>query len=222
MFLNGKVTSVNLVEVYNELGCTYRDRGQNDDFIEAKRYLEMSLELSEELDRKFDQADTLVDLSILYVSMAEAAREIESKKKTYEYISLARKASKRVKKLATEPDQVYLLAQKERTLGDLDYEEKGYDQAFEHYFSACLLMVKVKKEGHLSPVLTQRRLEQMVDRLQEQLQALPTQKETQKYTEIMLEKFNAQDQGTRKELFILGEFLDAAQQMATKIFRISE
>jgi tetratricopeptide (TPR) repeat protein len=211
----------NLIKVYNELGCTYRDRGENGDWEKAEDYLKDSLDLTNRLNRAFERADNWEDLSILYVFMAEDARGRDDE--AYEtYAESARVAVKEVENLSEEQGFMYLLAKKERTLGDLDYEEEDYEQAFEHYFEACHLMAKAKRGGWLTPVLAERRFEQMVDRLQEQLQALPTQADTQKYTQRMLDRLDSQKKKVREELSILAEFLNAAKQMVEKTPRIQD
>jgi hypothetical protein len=79
------------------------------------------------------------------------------------------------------------------------------------------LMARATMSEKISPILGQRRYEVMVDRLQEQLQALPSLEETRQHAQIMLDKYQKLGEDEKKQLVTLKDFLTAADDMASKV-----
>lgn len=207
----------NLIDAMNELGCVYRQRGEVGDWQQAEKLFSDSLSHSEEVGNIAKQIDNLQDLSILYARRAIALRK-QKDTNAEKFAGLARETAEKVGKLAEQHGGYqYLLAKKERTLADLSFEEEKYEDAFGRYFEACRLMAQAQESGGASPILGQRRYEEMVDRLQEQLQSLPGLEKTRKYARIMLDKYEKLDQKDQKLLATLRSFLEAADDIAMKV-----
>ena len=207
----------NLIEALNELGSIYRQRGGEGDWEKAEELHKKSLAYSEALGRTRNQADNWEDLCILYERRANQLRDIHDEKQAEHYAALAREAAQKVSELAGKHGYQYLQAKKERSLADLAFGEQNYSEAFERYFEAAYLMAQATMSERISPILGQRRYEVMVDRLQEQLQALPTLEETRTYAQLMLDKYQKLDDREKQHLSTLKDFLTAADDMASKV-----
>ena len=203
-----------LVEALNELGCTYRQRGrEEDDWKRSEALLKESLELSETLGRISAQVDNLEDLGILYSRWAHVMRR-EDLKKADLLEKLVYENTDIVKKLAEEQGYIYLFAKNERTLGDLEYGKERYKEAFEHYFKACRLMARARREGNLPIVQLQRRYEEMVDRLQEQLQALPEMTASKSFAQTLLAQLMSMETDEQQNLELVQKFLIATIELS--------
>ncbi len=203
-----------LIQTLNELGCTYRQSVEKGDLSKALTSLKKSLALSKEIRQTFFQADNWEDIAIVHRLQAVDAHIQNNKEEYKKYANLVRDAVKHVKELAQQHGYVYLMGKSSRTLGDLAYLEGAYDIAFDHYFEAGWSMVQAWIEGKHSPLLIQRRYEEMVDRMQEQLQALPNSKDTLHYSNKLLARFNELSSEEQEKMKITKEFLEAAVQMA--------
>lgn len=206
-----------LIIALNELGCMYRQRGNEKDWDQSEDYLKESLSYSKSMKRTRSEVDNLVDLCILYEHKANKLRGFDNIT-SGQYVKLARETADNAGKLAKQNNYLYLLAKKERTIADLEYSEKKFTKAFNGYFEACRLMIQdLTFSKTTSPILAQRRYEEMVDRLQEQLQALPTFEETRKYAEILLKKYEILNAEEKERLLALKNFLDEANDIAIKV-----
>jgi tetratricopeptide (TPR) repeat protein len=205
-----------LIVAQNELGCVYRQRGDDGDWKQAEELFQESLSYSKTVGNIVKQVDNLQDLSILYARRAIALRKQEDTN-AEKFAELARETAEKVGKLAEQHGYQYLLAKKERTLADLSFQDGDYEDAFSRYFEACRLMALAQESGGASPILSQRRYEEMVDRLQEQLQSLPDLDTTRRHAQIMLGKYEKLDQKEQKLLATLHSFLKAADDIAMKV-----
>ncbi|MFN8475040.1 MAG: tetratricopeptide repeat protein [Anaerolineae bacterium] len=206
----------NLAHALNELGCVYRQRGETDDWQKGLAHLEASRQLSEELGRPRDLADNIEDLAILHYRWAREARHQGDTEAVREHATQAHAYARQAHELAREYRIIYLQAKNERTFGDLAYDEGAYDEAFDHYFAACRSMARAVGERKGSPVLLQRRYEQMVDRLQERLQSFPSVEETQRQVERLLRQLQVLNEQEREQLSTLQEFLEASNRLALR------
>jgi len=206
----------NLIQVLNELGVVYRQRGAEGDWEKAEELHKQSLAYARQIGRSRSEADNWEDLCILYERRANELRRKDDPHAEH-YENLAREAAGKVTELAKEYGYHYLQAKKERTLADLAFGGRDYQDAFDHYFEACQLVAHAKMSEKISPVYGQRRYEMMVDRLQEQLQALPTLQETKKYSQLLLERYQKLDKTEQEQLASLKEFLVATNEMASKV-----
>jgi tetratricopeptide (TPR) repeat protein len=161
----------NLAVALNELGCVYRQRCDAGDWQRAENYLQGSLAISQRLHNPFRQADTWADLAILYCRRAAVVAQRRDTTGEQADAALARAAIVESDGLARTHDFTYLLAKNQRTQGDLAYNEHHIEEAFDFYYRACRLMVQAQVLGKGSAVLLRRRYEEMLDRLQERLQA---------------------------------------------------
>lgn len=206
----------NLILVLNELGVVYRQRGDAGDWEKAEDLHKQSLAYARQIGRTRNEADNWEDLCILYERRASELRR-QGDPRADEYEKLAREAAEQVDRLAGKHGYHYLQAKKERTLADLAFGRQDYQEAFDHYFKSCSLVAHAKMSEKISPVYGQRRYEMMVDRLQAQLQALPTLEETRKYAQLMLEKYAQLDETEQEQLASLKDFLVATNDMVTKV-----
>ncbi len=205
-----------LIQVLNELGVVYRQRGAEGDWEKAEELHKRSLAYAKEIGRSRSEADNWEDLCILYERRASELRRQDDPQADH-YEALAREAAGKVDELAQQYGYHYLQAKKERTLADLAFGRKDYQEAFNRYFDACYLVAHAKMSEKISPVYGQRRYEMMVDRLQAQLQALPTLEDTRKYAQLMLEKYQQLKETEKEQLASLKEFLVATNEMVTKV-----
>jgi tetratricopeptide (TPR) repeat protein len=209
----------NLIVALNELGCVYRQRGDADDandWEKAEELFKESLSHSEAVGNIANQVDNLQDLSILYTRKAIALRK-RGNESAEKFAGLARETAEKVGKLSEQHGYQYLLAKKERTLAELGFQEGDYEDAFSRYFEACRLMALAQESGGDSPILSQRRYEEMVDRLQEQLQSLLDPDTTREHAQIMLGKYAKLEPKEQKLLATLHSFLKAADDIAMKV-----
>jgi len=163
-----------LLNAYNELGCTYRQRRGHGELNTALKYLQKSLDLSLEMGKFFEQVDTIEDISVAYYLLAQ---EEEIGTEVYkECASKARENAERVINLVGSNETGYLvgylIGKAKRTLGDLAYWDKDYEQAFDDYFEGCLKIASEWEQGKRESVFMQRQFEGMLDRMQERLHGL--------------------------------------------------
>jgi tetratricopeptide (TPR) repeat protein len=206
----------NLLLALNEFGSVCRERGDEKDWDRAEQLYRQSLSLSEKIGRYRNQADNWEDLCVLYEHRANALRSLDNES-AEKFAQMAREAAGKVDEIGNKYGYNYFLAKKEGTLADLSFGEERYEDAFNLYFEACRLMVRAKESEGASPILGQRRYEEMVDRLQEHLQSLPTSEDTRRFAELMLKRYKELDADEQKRLSSLNEFLLAADDMATKV-----
>jgi len=211
-----KADADHMIEVLNELACVYRQRGESGDWEESKALFKESLDLSEKLGNLFAQADNWEDISVLHYRWAKDARRLDKAGEAEEQAAIAREAAKKALQLAKEQGYSYLQAKAERTFGDLTFADGDYEQAFEHYFEACRLMAQARVEERWLAVAVQSRYEEMADRLQEHLQALPTAGEIRQHGERLLNRLKALEEGERAALQTVEEFLKASVDIASR------
>ena len=205
-----------LITVLNELGCTYRQEG---DLEKSLEFLGKSLQYSQELGKSFEQLDNLDDISVTYYQLA--ASTPGNKKIQDEYIENARTYAGRVKELIGKADGerafTFMLAKAERTLGDLAYLEEEYDEAFERYFESSLMMARAWMLSKRASVFLQRRYEEALDRLQEQLHALAQRKGIDvmmEYVDKMFERLSALSPAEKKVMAQMQEYLKSTKETA--------
>jgi tetratricopeptide (TPR) repeat protein len=203
-----------LILTLNELGCSYRQRGEEGDLSKALALLDESRKFSHEFGQTLVEADNWEDISIVYRLLAVEAHTNNDQEAFTQYAQAVRDAAKHVRSLAEQHGHTYLIGKSNRTLGDLAYLEKNYDEAFTHYFGAGLEMVRAWLTGKYSPLLIQRRYEEMVDRMQEQLQALPDSEDTRNYAQKLLKRLEALSVEEQMKMEHTKEFLEATLQMA--------
>jgi tetratricopeptide (TPR) repeat protein len=166
-----------LIVALNELGCTYRQRREENDLNEAIKWLEQSLELSREMGKYFEEVDNLEDISTTYFKLVMDTAEVDQREKPKQQArQYAMQVINRVDERREELMAVYLRGKAESTLGDLEFIEDKYTSAFDHYFESCCLMAKAWAKGHKKSVFLQRQYEDSLNRMQEQLHALETSK----------------------------------------------
>lgn len=176
----------NLVDVINEIGTTYREKG---DWEKALKFLHESLNLSKSLGKNFQQTDTLDDIAVTYYRMA--LRTIGKKQK--EYIEKAEEYAIKSRKLAKNDSIDFFVAKADIALGDLAYLEGEYDGAFKHYFDATNLMAKAWASRNKASGFYQRRYEESLDRMQERLHAFEREEgidKTLSYVKRLLSKID--------------------------------
>ena len=203
-----------LLQILNELGCVFRQRGHLDDWGHAANLLNQSLALSKELNNRLRTTDNLEDLSALYCRWAtkDPGGSADKLKQAYNYAIQAQQ-------LAKDNKYTYLEAKVERTLGDIDYFGQLYDSAFEHYFASCVLTAREVQGQWRGGIQLQRRYEQMVDRTQEQLQNLPSLSDTRKYARLL--RASIADHSDI-DLSLLRGFLDSAIKLASQTNTLPE
>jgi tetratricopeptide (TPR) repeat protein len=207
-----------LLRVINEIGCVYRQRGKGEDFKNAESYLLQSLAMAEEIGRPSDIADNKEDLSILYRRMSLETRRLGHLDKAEDYSQKSRKLSEDVQEIAKQHQLTYLAAKSERTLGDLNYVNGDYEEAFDQYLKSCLKMSQAVREGKRAKVQLERRFQEVVDRLQEQLQNLPSVEETQKHAQKLADKIQSLGEEEQKELSLVQQYLDESINLATSAY----
>jgi tetratricopeptide (TPR) repeat protein len=161
-----------LVEAMNELGCVYRQRGEEEDWEKALQWLVQSWELAGAIGNTFRETDNLEDLSVLHVKWANEEMEWGSEETAEEHLALAEEKGQEALRLAENYDYSYLRAKILRTFGDVAYIREEYERAFDRYLDACVEMVNVVEAEQGSVVQMQRRYEEIIDHLQEQLHGL--------------------------------------------------
>jgi tetratricopeptide (TPR) repeat protein len=154
----------NLITVLNEIGTTYREK---EDWENALKYLNESLELSNYLGKKFQQTDTLDDIAVTYYKMAIRMSGKEFK----EYVEKAKSYAGKSQKMAKSDNVDFFVAKADIVLGDLSYLEGEYNTAFKHYFEATSLMAKAWTSRNKASGFYQRRHEESLDKMQERLHA---------------------------------------------------
>jgi tetratricopeptide (TPR) repeat protein len=209
----------NLLKAYNELGCTYRQRRQPGELHIAIDYLTKSLNLSIELGKFFDQADTMEDISVAYYLLAQ---ELEVGSKQYqEYADLARTYARKVNQLIRKTGHGYqtgyLIGKIKRTLGDLAYWDRDYKEAFNNYFEGCQKIAGVWKQGKEASVFMQRQYEGMLDRMQERLHGLNDTELILKYIKHLSDKLNALPPEEKSVMKKMREYLNTTKETARLI-----
>jgi tetratricopeptide (TPR) repeat protein len=205
-----------LVIALNELGCVYRERGDNGDWGEAKKHLQASIDISQKLRNSFRQADNWADLAILYCRRAVASGQREEPAGGQMEADLARAAVAESDRLAGKQGFTYLQAKNQRTLGDLAYAEGQVEHAFDCYYQACRLMIQALAQGKGSAVLLRRRYEQMLDRLQERLQAQEISRRLA-LAEMLIAKIDAPPPDEAALVNNMEEILQAAIHLARRL-----
>ncbi len=205
-----------LVAALNELGCAFRQRGNEGDWEAAEHNLGESLKLSRELGRRESEIENLEDLALLNYERSVRARERGNEESATEFARKAREAAEQVGALAREAGDEYRKAKNERTLGDLEYAEDKYEAAFGHYLEASRLMARAPAREKHSSAWNQRRYEEIVDRMQEQLHGLPKSEDTARYANLVLERYNALSPEEQTRLQLVKAFLEETVQMAQK------
>jgi tetratricopeptide (TPR) repeat protein len=206
----------NLLKAYNELGCTYRQRREPGELEMAIDYLNKSLDLSIELGKFFDQADTMEDISVAYYLLSQ---EVGVGSKSYqEYAKLAsdyaRKVIQLIGKSGSGYQSGYLIGKTKRTLGDLAYWDGDYKEAFDDYFDGCRKIAGVWKQGKEASVFMQRQYEGMLDRMQERLHGLNDTEKILKYVKHLLDKLNGLSPEEKKVMKKMKEYLNTTKETA--------
>jgi tetratricopeptide (TPR) repeat protein len=153
-----------LIDALNEIGTTYREK---ENWENALKYLNESLELSNTLGKRFQQTDTLDDIAVTYYKMALR----ESGEERMGWVEKAKSYASKSQKLAKSDEVDFFVAKADIVLGDLAYLEGEYNTAFKHYFEATSLMAKAWASRHKASGFYQRRHEENLDKMQERLHA---------------------------------------------------
>jgi tetratricopeptide (TPR) repeat protein len=206
----------NLLKAYNELGCTYRQRREPGELNKAVEYLNKSLELSIELGKFFDQADTMEDISVAYYLLAQ---EVGTGSKLYpEYAEKARDYAQQVIQLIGRSgsgyQSGYLIGKTKRTLGDLAYWDGDYKEAFDNYFEGCRKIAGAWKQGKEASVFMQRQYEGMLDRMQERLHGLNDTEQILKYVKHLVDKLNKLSPEEKTVMKKMKKYLNTTKETA--------
>jgi tetratricopeptide (TPR) repeat protein len=204
-----------LVEALNELGCVYRQRGEEGDWEKGGQYLEQSYDLAGAIGNIFRMADNLEDLSLLHVRWARDELGRGDKESVERHLALAEEKGQEAMRLAKKHDYNYLKAKVLRTFGDVMYIREKYEQAFDYYLDACLEMANVVQQEQGPVVQMQRRYEEMVDHLQGQLHGLASHKQVAQYAQRLHEKVVKAELADRLDSLtqVLEQTLSISQQI---------
>ncbi len=176
----------NLLKVLNEIGSTYRQKG---DWQNALKYLNDALELSIKLGKRIQQADTLDDIAVTYYKMALRATGKEQK----DHLKKADSYAVKSQKLAQSEAVDFFIAKADLALGDISYLKGEYNIAFKHYFDATSRMAKAWASRNKASGFYQRRYEESLDRMQERLHEFERKegiKKTLTYVKKLLAKID--------------------------------
>lgn len=219
VFQDKKDTS-NLTQAYNELGCVYRDRarqrGQDTDWTESERYLLTGLELSRTASNTPRIVESLEDLGLLHYNWAEHLHKQLHGPEAREHQTLALTYARQVEAMVRPNEMLYRWGKNEKLLGDLAYLDEQWENAFEHYFEACRLMKRAPAEQNRPTKWTERKYDEMVDRLQEQLNGLPGMEDTRYFTNKMLTRLRTLSSAEQDELQSVRDYLDLLLQIVDK------
>ena len=212
-----------LLEALNEFGCTYRQWG-NDEQGKSDRYwdraeelLKQSLKISQEIKNVLAQADNLEDLSILYYYRACAARQSGDDEARAHYVKKSHDTATEAERLAAEHDILYLTAKNQRTLGDLAFDDAEFATAFEQYFEASVNMMRMKKKPLTSPVVRQRRYDQILDHLKRKFGELSDPEIKNQIVQQLTNNLARLDKEDRDELFALQKYLDDTKKVTERV-----
>ena len=207
----------------NEFGCTYRQWG-NDEQGKSDRYwdraeelLKQSLKISQEIKNVLAQADNLEDLSILYYYRACAARQSGDDEARAHYVKKSHDTATEAERLAAEHDILYLTAKNQRTLGDLAFDDAEFATAFEQYFEASVNMMRMKKKPLTSPVVRQRRYDQILDHLKRKFGELSDPEIKNQIVQQLTNNLARLDKEDRDELFALQKYLDDTKKVTERV-----
>ena len=198
----------NLITVLNELGCMYRERGEGEDLFEAERLLLMSLQKSIQRKRVSQQMDNYEDIAIVHYKMAGKASQQGDENQASLWVQKSREGAERVRNMAYgtgalafgEKNKAFVVSKAIRLLGDLDYLNQQYEKAFDEYLESCKFLADSILHGGRGSVFLERRYEGAIDRLQEQIHALPDKETQVKYTSLVLEKMEKMPKGVQEAL----------------------
>lgn len=205
-----------LIHALREIGYVYRQRGTERDLQKAKEYVEMSLELSNEIEDKRAKAENLEDLSMVYYDWAKIVRP-RDRRSAEKYLSETQKNAREAADIAKDEAMPFLLAKVEQTNGEIAFDRRQYKKAFESMFRACELISGQLRQPHVSPFEYQRQLAELADRLQERLQTLPKPGQTLEFAQTLMERIESEPQEIRQNLSLLQTKLQATIELSNLI-----
>lgn len=212
-----------LLEALNEFGCTYRqwgndEQGKSDQYWDrAEALLKQSLKISQEIKNVLAQADNLEDLSILYYYRACAARQSGDDEARAHYVEKSHDTATEAEKLAAKHDILYLTAKNQRTLGDLAFDDADFATAFDLYFEASVNMMHMKKKPLTSPIVRQRRYDQILDHLKRKFGELSDSKLKDQIVQQLTDNLARLEKEDRDELSALQKYLDDTKKVSERV-----
>lgn len=158
-----------LAAAYNELGCINREEKNWKDALVG---LNKSLELSQELGDPYREIDNLIDLARVFYYEGRT----ENREKIEELLDKADKLAK---------DHRFNLytGRVAEILGNLAYDDRKYDDAFQYYVSAIETLSKFSSS----------RFDQTRVRVNERLISLPDPELIIKYAKVLIEELEASE-----------------------------
>ncbi|MDZ7292568.1 MAG: tetratricopeptide repeat protein [candidate division KSB1 bacterium] len=211
--LKNKGDTAYLIIALNEIGCAYRQQGNPEARGLAEKYLLESLELSEKIKNYQAIADNLDDLQILFYQWGLSLKKQGKKELGDSYLKQAISYGREAQKIAQNHGLMTILANVERTTGDIDFEQQDYEKAFQHFLNACHLIAQAAHAKGRIAIQFQQRLAENANQLQQRLHALPRQEET-KYAKKILNWMDDLPHEIASQLSVLRTFLDETLQLS--------
>ena len=217
--LERKGDTAYLIVALNEIGCAYRQqanaeaKAKTETRQDAEKYLRQSLELSEKIKNYQAIADNLDDLQILFYQWGLALKTQGRKEQAENHLEQAKKYGREAEAIAKEHGLKTILANVERTTGEIDFEEHDYDKAFHHFLNSCHLIAEAATERGKFAMQLQQRLTENANRLQQKLHALPVQEEAE-YARKILAWMDDFSNDVNSQLAVLRTFLNETLRLS--------
>ena len=189
-----------LITSYMELGCIYRDRGsdrgdpEGEDMKKAEEFFKRALDKVKALKDKKTEAAIYDNMSILYLKWAKIIKR-KNEKKAEQFFKKVDNLVEQAARIAREENLLLLQAKVERTAGDTDFENKKYEEAFEHLLTACEILASQYTDLNALPMHYFLIIRENADRLQQRLRLLQDRKMTEEYAYKILEELNQKKPG---------------------------
>ncbi|MGH7451247.1 MAG: tetratricopeptide repeat protein, partial [bacterium] len=221
--LERKGDTAYLIVALNEIGCAYRQlataeaKAKTETRQEAEKYLRKSLELSEKINNYQAIADNLDDLQILFYQWGSALKTMGKKDQAENYLDQAIKYGREAEAIANEHGLKMILANVERTNGEIDFEKQDYEKAFKHFLNSCHLIAEAATERGRFAMQLQQRLTDNANRLQQKLHTLPMPEEA-KYAQQILGWMDDFSEEVNSQLAVLRTFLNETLHLSQYSF----
>jgi tetratricopeptide (TPR) repeat protein len=221
--LEKKGDTAYLIVALNELGCAYRQlataEAQADTTTREKatEYLQQSLELSKQINNYQAIADNLDDLQILHYQWALTLKKLSRHEQSESLFNQAVKYGREAAAIAEEHGLKTILANVERTNGEIDFEKRDYEKAFQHFLNSCHLIAEAATERGKLAMQLQQRLTENANRLQQKLHTLPMPEEA-KYAQQILDWMEDFSEEVNSQLAVLRTFLQETMRLSQLAF----
>lgn len=157
--------ATSLSEVFNEIGCLYR---QVDAFDIAVEYLNKSIAQAQQVGNIFREADSLLDLAI---TCFRRANMID-----------ARNYAEKAKERARQEGHNYLIAKSQHLLAILAFRERDYDTAFECAEDACVNVIKQRSKP--------RAFDDVLESVSSMIRQLPSIEMVEERAQSLIDRWN--------------------------------